>query len=88
MESFNAPARPGPARTAWHGATGALTWMDVLLAAGALDFLGLNVYFGWSARHGVPDGAKDPSIERDAAYTIVETSNQFLPPGPPRVSNH
>ncbi|KAK3922676.1 Myrosinase 1 [Frankliniella fusca] len=52
------------------------------LLAGALDFLGLNVYFGWHARHGVPDGAGDPSLERDAGYTIVGTHDQFLPPGP------
>ncbi|XP_052123578.1 lactase/phlorizin hydrolase-like [Frankliniella occidentalis] len=52
------------------------------LLAGALDFLGLNVYFGWRARHGVPVGAADPSVERDAAYTIIGTADQFLPPGP------
>ncbi|XP_034244999.1 myrosinase 1-like [Thrips palmi] len=49
---------------------------------GALDFLGLNLYFGWEACDGVPDGAGKPSVERDAAFTIKGTHDQFLPPGP------
>lgn len=48
---------------------------------GSLDYIGLNTYYGWSARNGVPENAGNPSYERDQGVIIPEAADMNNPPG-------
>lgn len=52
----------------------------VSLCLDSLDFIGVNSYYGWSACDGVPEGAADPSYERDMEVIIPESHDQNYPP--------
>ncbi|XP_026274121.1 myrosinase 1 [Frankliniella occidentalis] len=57
------------------------------LLNGAIDFIGLNSYFGGSACDGVPENAGSPSYERDQAVVVPGSrGNPDLDPDNPMMS--
>ncbi|KAK3932206.1 Myrosinase 1 [Frankliniella fusca] len=56
------------------------------LLNGAIDFIGLNGYFGGTACNGVPKNAASPSYERDQAVTVPDSGNPDLDPDNPMMN--